>query len=226
MKEWDQLLPHAQLTLNHLRASRRQPTLSAHTEALGAYNFDAHPLAPPGTKVLVHETSEQRGTFDFHGTEGWYVGPASDHYRCHRCYLPKSNRERIAITVAWFPQNIPIPQVSTEDYLFQTASDMLHILKTKDDTNSSTLKFGTPIFNAYRHIAQILKRATDPPPAPIIEPSYPASAPRVEPSPTQQAYQPAASAPRVEAPQPPVITNTRREVLRKLAQQSLRRSKR
>ena len=83
MKEWDRLLVYAQLTLNHLRASRRQTTLSAHAAALGTYNFDAHPLAPPGTKVLVHETSEQRGTFDFHVTEGWYVGPASDHYICH-----------------------------------------------------------------------------------------------------------------------------------------------
>ena len=56
MKEWDRLLP--QLTLNHLRASRQQPTLSAHKVALGAYNFDAPSLAPPGTKFLVHETSE------------------------------------------------------------------------------------------------------------------------------------------------------------------------
>ena len=63
MKEWDRLLPHVQLTLNHLRASRRQPTLSAHAAALGTYNVNAHPLAPPGTKVLVHETSEQQGTF-------------------------------------------------------------------------------------------------------------------------------------------------------------------
>ena len=96
----------------------------------------------------------------------------------------------------------------------------------------------------YRHIAQILKRSTHPPPAPIIEPSSPTSAPRVEPSPTQQAYQPAAPAlrvelsptqqayrpaapaPRVETPKPPAITNTRREVLCKLVQQSLRRSKR
>ena len=173
----------------------------------------------------MHETSEQRGTFDFHGTEGWYVGPASDHYRCHRCYLPQSNRESIAVTVAWFPQNIPIPQVSTEDYLRQTASDMLHILKTKDDINSPTLKSGTPIFKAYRHIAQILKRATHPPPAPIIEPSSLASSLKVEPSPTKQAYQPAAPAPGAETSQPPVITNTRREVLRKLVQKSLRCSK-
>ena len=63
MKEWDQLLPHAQLTLNHLQASLRQPTLSTHAASLGDYNFDARPLAPPGTKVLVHETLEQRGTF-------------------------------------------------------------------------------------------------------------------------------------------------------------------
>ena len=169
----------------------------------------------------MHETPEQRGTFDFHGTEGWYVGPASDHYRCHRCYLPQSNRKRIAITVTWFPQNIPTPQFSTEDYLRQTASDMLHILKTKDDTNSSTLKFGTPIFNTFRHIAQILKRTTTPPPAPVIEPYSPVSALRVELSPIQQAYQLA-----VSAPKPPIITNTQKEGLLKLVQQSLRRSKR
>ena len=35
MKEWDRLLPHAQLTLNNLQASCRQPTLSAHAAALG-----------------------------------------------------------------------------------------------------------------------------------------------------------------------------------------------
>ena len=58
MKEWDRLLPHAQLTVNRLRASHRQPPLSAHAAALGSYNFGAHPLAPPGTKVLVYETSE------------------------------------------------------------------------------------------------------------------------------------------------------------------------
>ena len=103
---------------------------------------------------------------------------------------------------------------------------MLHILKTKDDTNSSTLKFGTPIFNAFRHITQILKSATTPPPAPVIEPSSPASAPMVELSPTQQVYQPVASAPRVETPKPPVITNTQKEVLRKLVQKSLQCSKR
>ena len=36
MKEWDRLLPYAQLMLNHLQASRRQRTLSAHAAALGA----------------------------------------------------------------------------------------------------------------------------------------------------------------------------------------------
>ena len=44
-------------------------------------------------------------------------------------------------------------------------------------------------------------------------------------SPTQQAYQPDAPAPRVETPKTPVITNTRREVLRKLVQKSLHCSK-
>jgi hypothetical protein len=51
--EWDRLLPQAELTLNLLRSCRFNPKLSAHAALNGFFNFNATPLVPPGTKVLL-----------------------------------------------------------------------------------------------------------------------------------------------------------------------------
>jgi hypothetical protein len=60
LTEWDLLLPQADLTLNLLRSSRRQPRLSAYACLNGNFDFNKSPLAPPGTRVVVHITTEQR----------------------------------------------------------------------------------------------------------------------------------------------------------------------
>ena len=52
--EWDRLLPQAIITLNLVRSSRRNPTLSAHAAIFGNFNFSATPMAPPGTRVIIH----------------------------------------------------------------------------------------------------------------------------------------------------------------------------
>lgn len=51
---WCRLLPQAVTTLNLLRQSRINPKLSAYAQLNGEFNFNATPLAPPGTKVIVH----------------------------------------------------------------------------------------------------------------------------------------------------------------------------
>lgn len=171
MRAWDLLIPQAELTLNLLRAARSNPELSAYQMLYGNYNFNAHPIAPPGTKVLVLEKPSQRKTFAPHGTEGWYVGPALDHYRCCRIYIPTTNKIRIADTVQFFPYQIPFPTATLTTYLQQTADDMLHILQNTGNTVPS-LSFGHPIVNAYVQIAKILKRA-----ASIPTPSEPTTSP-------------------------------------------------
>ena len=52
--EWDRLLPQTELTINLLRNSHLNPNLSAYAYIYGIFNFNATPLAPPGTKVVVH----------------------------------------------------------------------------------------------------------------------------------------------------------------------------
>ena len=59
--EWDRLLPQTVLTLNLLRSSRANPNLSAYTYLFGIFDFNKTPLAPPGTKTLIHKKGKQRG---------------------------------------------------------------------------------------------------------------------------------------------------------------------
>jgi hypothetical protein len=80
LRLWDKLLPQAETTLNLLRAARVQPNISAHEIMFGAYNYNKHPLMPPGTKVVVHKKPGQRASWDPHGKQGWYISPVMEHY--------------------------------------------------------------------------------------------------------------------------------------------------
>ena len=128
IQEWDRLLPQCGITINLLRSSRRQPNLSSYVATFGNFNFNQTPLAPPGTCVLVHKTTEKRSSFAPHGIDGWYIGPSLDHYRCYNCYIPSTAGTRDAISVDWFPHQIPFPKVTTDDYLTQTTEDMLALI--------------------------------------------------------------------------------------------------
>jgi hypothetical protein len=160
LTEWDLLMPQADIMLNLLRSSRRQPKLSAHACLHGAFNFNRSPLAPPGTRVVVHVTPNQRQNIAPHGVDGWYVGPSTEHYRCHKCYIPTTFGVRDALTVDWFPHKVPFPKVGTNEYLRKTATDMLTLLQGTQAQPLPSLTYSSPISNAYIQIAKILKQAT------------------------------------------------------------------
>jgi hypothetical protein len=52
---WDKLLPQCLLTLSLLRQSRINPRISVQVQINGAFVFNRTPLAPPVTKVLIHD---------------------------------------------------------------------------------------------------------------------------------------------------------------------------
>jgi hypothetical protein len=201
LTEWDLLMPQADLTLNLLRSSLCQPNLSAYDCLNGIFDFNRSPLAPPGTRVVVHITPNQRQNMAPHGIDGWYVGPSTEHYRCHKCYIPSTFRVRDALTIDWFPHAVPFPKVSTDDYLRQTATDMLTLIQGKSAQPSPSLTFGSNLRNAYIQIAQILKRATAPPVTPAPDPIAPTPTareqrvPPVKPPAPQQRVLPSAPTP-------------------------------
>ena len=92
LSEWDRLIPHAELTLNLLRAARSNPKLSAWAYLFGQFNYMATPVVPPGIKVLAHDKPANRPTWAIHGQEGWTIGPSLEHYRCITCFFSQQGR--------------------------------------------------------------------------------------------------------------------------------------
>ncbi len=79
---WDEFLSQVELTLNMLHFSRRNPNKSANQEVYGSFDFNKTPLAPLGTKALIYDDPASLASWVPHATDGFYVGPASNHYRC------------------------------------------------------------------------------------------------------------------------------------------------
>jgi hypothetical protein len=128
MHLWDRLLPQAVMTLNMLRTSRINPKLSAATHICGQYDFNRAPMAPPGTRIIAHETPSKRRTWAPHGQDGWYIGPALEHYRCYTVYITKTRGNRIVETVDFFPEKFTLPFPSSQDLATQAAADLTHAL--------------------------------------------------------------------------------------------------
>ena len=91
---WCQILPHAILMINLLQKSRMNQKLSGYAQLHGEFNYDATPLSPPGTQVIIHEKKTVRGMWSSHRVKGWYLAPSMNHHRCHHVYFIKTGGER------------------------------------------------------------------------------------------------------------------------------------
>ena len=130
LSRWDKLLPLAELTLNCLLPWQPDQTLSAFHGLTGSpFDFRAHPIAPAGTAILIHDKPGDRPTWSPHGTPGFYLGPALSHYRCHNVYSAINHTYRITDTVAWFPTVGAPPTLSDPALLILAAvRDLTSIL--------------------------------------------------------------------------------------------------
>ena len=126
---WDRIIKQATTTLNLLRQSRINPRLSAEAQLNGQFDFNATPMAPPGTKIIIHEKPNKRGSWAPHGAKGWYLGPASNHYRCWTVYVTKTASERIGDTVEFFPHQGRMPRLSSADTAVKAALELTTALQ-------------------------------------------------------------------------------------------------
>jgi hypothetical protein len=107
---WDQLTPQALITLNLPRMLRIDPTKSACHQMFGRkYDWNAHPLAPPGTKAVIYESPDTRTSWGYRGLDAWYCGPALDHYRNSRFFVPATKSYRMSGSFDLFPQHCILP---------------------------------------------------------------------------------------------------------------------
>ena len=157
-----------------LRTSQINPNLSAHEQIHGIHDFNATPLAPPGTRCIAHEKSSQHGTWAPHGQPGWYVGAAPEHYRCYQIYIPKTQGTQICDTVEFFPTHCKMPKASAHDAAIYAANDLITAL-TKPQPPNSFLSLGDNQMVALQQLATIFQRAI------TKKPTYDAGVPDITP---------------------------------------------
>ena len=75
---WDKLAPQVQDTLNLLRSPSINSNILAYKALNGPYNWDRHPLAPPGCKAITYKAPAVRGSWASQGTDAWYLWPSAD----------------------------------------------------------------------------------------------------------------------------------------------------
>ena len=194
--QWDLLLHQAELTLNLLRTSRVNPSLSAYAYLFGSFDFNKTPMAPPGTQVVIHEKPKQRTSWGYHGLDAWYTGPSLEHYRCIKCYVPSTRKQRVTDTAAFIPTVIPIPELRTKDMLKQAALDIVHLLNNPVAIQQMELHTGHPTFVAIQKIAELLNTADPFPTPPTFQ--QPALPPRVVHTPPVTIQHQLPPSPRVE----------------------------
>ena len=156
---WDRTLPQVQMTLNMLRASNINPNILAYAQLNGQFDFNATPLAPIGTKVIVHERPAQRGTWAVHGQDGWYIGPAMEHYRCYKTYITTTRGERNADTVEFFPAHAKVPYLSSSDNAITAAKQLVEALRNPMP-RAPFETLGTRDMQALEQLAEIFNAAT------------------------------------------------------------------
>ena len=148
---WDRLVEPATITLNLLRPSKLNPRLSAYAQLYGTFDYNRTPLCPPGCRALIHDSPGHRATWNAKGTDAWYIGPATNHYRCHRLYIPKTRSERISRTVDFFPHNCAVPFASPLDAATRAADSLATALKG----HQANSPFGQPCDAQYEAIQQL-----------------------------------------------------------------------
>jgi hypothetical protein len=110
---WDKFLPQVELTLNLLRFSRCNPRVSANQELYDPFNFNKMPLAPLGTNTLVNNNPPTRAPWAPHATDGFYVGPANNHYHCLCFYIPSTWSFCFTDTWRLYSAHCQVPVAST-----------------------------------------------------------------------------------------------------------------
>jgi hypothetical protein len=107
------------MTLNMMCPCCLIPLLSAHKAMDGLFSFDATPLAPLGTEVLVHLKPTQHKSWGYHAAKVWYLSHAANHYRCIRVIMRDTGGKRITNTFQVQHHALPIPHITATDCILQ-----------------------------------------------------------------------------------------------------------
>jgi hypothetical protein len=89
------------------------------------------------------------------------------HYSCQNVYISSTASERIVDTLEFFPQNSPMPQLSSTDRLLMASNYMDEAL-THSHPEVPFAQVGDDTITALEHLATIFKNKFQKPSAPYL----------------------------------------------------------
>ena len=78
-----------------------------------------------GTKALVFLDPTKRNTWQSHAIDAWYVGPAKQHYRNYRFFIPETKGYRITSSAKFYPAHCKLPAIEPGDTIRLAAQDLI-----------------------------------------------------------------------------------------------------
>eukprot|EP00957_Ditylum_brightwellii_P166399 12666743-Ditylum_brightwellii.AAC.1 len=118
----------------------------------GAQDFSAHPFAPPGCELTVHQTIRKTTSWGLKSIKEWYLGPSCEHYQCHKVYILSTQGERVSSMVDFHTKNTRLPHISAEETATQAAKDLISALQ-EHKQGAPFAPVGDAQLNAIRELA-------------------------------------------------------------------------
>ena len=126
---WNHLAHHAEIRCNLLRCSQLNPNILAYHQLHDhKYNWNAHPLAPPGTRALIVNPPALQTSWGPCAIDAWYCSLAMDHYCCSNFYVPETRAMRIMATFELYPTHCSLPTVSPNEHTNIVFSELLRCI--------------------------------------------------------------------------------------------------
>ena len=138
MGNWCKMTEQCDITLNMMRPCTTNPLLSAFEAMEGMYSFDATPMAPMGTEMLMHLKPVRRSTWDYHAIRAWYFAPALKHYRVVKGVL-ESGAVRLTDTWKLKHHSLQIPSVSPADRIVKATQTLATAIDGANPTSPDEL---------------------------------------------------------------------------------------
>ena len=116
-------------------------------------------MAPPGTRLIVHDKPRNITSWCHHVTPDWYIDPSLDHYRCMQCYMNANDTVCITDTIKYTPKEFDFPKTTPENYLQQAIGYIIQIMQDPPKTLPFKYYVDTTK-NVINQIAYILQQST------------------------------------------------------------------
>ena len=95
-------------------------------------------MAPPGSRGIISKNPTSRDLWGTRGTDAWYSGPASDHYRLFNWFVPKTGGLCLSGSFDLFPQHCLLPEFTPDQHaseVYTELCDFIDVMSTPAKTN-------------------------------------------------------------------------------------------